>query len=107
MKTRNFVAICGMVATLAACSGGPSDSDLRDALKAQIDQQISLMQGLPGGQAMADRAKQETQKNLDKIHLANCQKADAGGYRCDLTGGNGSATSIRMIKVDGKWAIAE
>jgi hypothetical protein len=96
MKMKNMAAMCGVM-MLAACSGGPSDPDLQEALKVQIDQLRANAFTAPMADAM--------QASIQKLHLANCKSADAGGYQCDMVDGNGNAKSIRMIKVDGKWSI--
>ncbi|WP_431820319.1 hypothetical protein [Burkholderia sp. F1] len=84
---------------LTACSGAPGDDDLRGAMKAQASQ----LQSNPFTAPMAEMVL----KNLDKLHLVDCKKSDLGGYQCDMSGGMGNVQSIRMVKDQGKWAIAQ
>jgi hypothetical protein len=98
MKIKTL-AVLGIPFILAACSGAPGDSDLKDAMKAQVDQLRANALTAP----MADIVEKAT----ENVHIVGCKKADAGGYQCDIGDGSGAVKSIRMVKDQGKWAIAE
>ncbi|WP_322009396.1 hypothetical protein [Paraburkholderia sp. J12] len=98
MKIKTIAVLC-IPFILAACSGAPGDSDLKDAMKTQIDQLRANALTAP----MADIA----QKAVENVHIVGCKTADAGGYQCDIGDGSGAVKSIRMVKDQGKWAIVD
>lgn len=120
MEVRNFAIIFSVTAVLAACGGSSDSSESSESSdgyikKVLVKEGIKLAEaGLAAYSGPSDADYREAVKlndpsvskeNLDKMRIVNCKTAEAGGYQCDMTGGNGSATSIRMIKVDDKWAI--
>ena len=81
-----------IVFALAGCGDSPpSDSDLRDALTENF-----------GGKSVV--AKLDMASEIAKSKIIKCTKAEAGGFRCDITSPLG-AGSARFVKSDGSWIM--
>ncbi|WP_295991960.1 hypothetical protein [Rugamonas sp.] len=78
---------------LAGCSSSPSEADMRAALIKQAE--------ATGVSQLAPNYKEA----IGKTKLVGCSKADAGGYKCDISNATGGVVSARFVKADGAWAV--
>lgn len=79
------------ISTLAGCGSSPSEADVRAALIKQADASGGLL-------------AQSYKDAFAKVKLVGCAKADAGGYKCDISNAAGGVVSLRFVKADGAWA---
>lgn len=97
--------------SLAACSAGPSESDMNEAMKKQIDmanKQLASIGNAGGsfGKSMAESMKMEAPK-LKKI---GCKGDGDNAYRCDvevITKDGAQATNVRFVKGSEGWAASK
>ncbi|RNF30037.1 hypothetical protein NM04_14970 [Massilia aurea] len=87
-----FIAVTAIA--LAACSGGPSESDVRDAM---------IKQAEASGVRMVAPDYKET---IAKVKLVGCEKAERGGFDCDVSTAQGSVANARFVKTDAGWSVA-
>jgi hypothetical protein len=96
MSKVRLITIGLMVATLAACSSGPSESKAEEAMLAFV------------------KANGSEDAKLTKFSLGKCSKSDNGGYNCPVEshvvamGGNFDQDFkgvFTFAEVDGKYKI--
>lgn len=88
-----YSAILCSALFLAACSGAPSESDLKEALTNTMKAQA--------GQKGVDMFKD----TIDSAKLVGCKEAAASnGYVCDWTTNMGNSSG-RLVKSDSGWRI--
>lgn len=88
----------GLTLLLAAC-GGPSQSDVREAVKVSFNRQIELIGGNP---AMLAQQEQAVDRALDGLRLEQCTKTFQRIYECTVTV-QGMVKKVQMTQNDGKW----
>lgn len=87
-----------MAATvLAGCGSPPSEQDVQAAFQAQME---AAVESVVGKQILGP----EEMKEIKKIKVIGCAKADAGGYKCDLQTPFG-AQNRRFVKSDKGWVM--
>lgn len=89
--------------TLAACSGAPSDSDMKKALQKNADQTIGALLG-------NDKNAQDAKPKYDSVKGLGCKSDGEKAYRCDveiemtsMLGKQKTAQSIRFVKGSDGW----
>ncbi len=90
---------------LTACSGEPSEADIRHAFEADIQGVNQVVEDLGGNRLKV------VLHDLDKI---GCEQ-DAGGYRCDVTtevetpflGRQKRTSTVRLVKTDEGWRLSQ
>jgi hypothetical protein len=87
--------IATVAVALAGCAKGPSESQARDAL-------IKRSQQAGVGMMNPDYKEQIT-----KTQLGGCEKAEAGGYLCEMSMPDGKRGSLRFVETDGAWVVAD
>ncbi len=101
---RNRLLIGPICVLITACSPGPSEQDISDALQDTTSQAKAGMGSL--GNAIVP-----TIKNVRKI---GCKSSDQGGYVCDveydvsgglMPGSQHMVNSGRMVKSSKGWAL--
>jgi len=104
------LAMLSSVAFLAACSGEPSESDIRSALEADIEGMNQAVETLGGDLAR----KKGLKMVLHEVEKVGCEK-DAGGYRCDVVtdvetpflGRRKNTATIRLVETKEGWRISQ
>ena len=89
MIPKRYLVVCATF-LLAACSRGPSDADLRQAMHRTTGM---------GGKQGADN------KLFKDVKVLDCEKESSGkAYRCNVTGLFGAQT-MRLIRDDKGWML--
>jgi len=86
--------IAAAATALSGCSGGPDESDVRQALVKQAE--------ITGVRMISPNYKEE----IGKARIVGCVKADAGGYACDVSSAGGQVANLRFVNSDQGWAVA-
>ena len=106
-----FACLC-LPVLLTACGGGPSDSDVEQAIKAKMAESqrtmASAMSILPGGGG----ATQEMERRVAaaKVEAGKKTEQQDGSYDVVVTitvDGKPTTKAIRMIKGSDGWAVAD
>jgi hypothetical protein len=94
MNQNTIRAACASIflTALAGCSSSPNEADVRAALIKHAD-------------ASGGMFAQDYKAAFAKVKLVGCAKAEAGGYKCDISNTAGSVASMRFVKADGAWAV--
>lgn len=79
---------------LSACGAGPSESDVHEAMVKQAE---------ASGIRMIAADYKET---IAKAKLVGCEKAERGGYDCDISNAQGAVINARFVKTDAGWSVA-
>lgn len=104
-------AICLTTFTLAGCSGEPSESDIEDAVKANVAQVNTTVKNVGGG-LIGD----SMQTQVHGVKKIACAKAsEDAGYNCDvelditapIVGRSKNVGKIRLVEGDSGWAVTE
>ena len=107
MKPTRAAPALGIAALLAACSSGPSESDIKAALEQAANQSNAAM-----GQALG-KAGAHMKTEVLHVKKIGC-KEDGGAYRCDIElrmkvpmlGEQSSATEARFVKGSNGWTVS-
>ena len=106
---KKIAFIIASTAILSACGGGePSDTEIADALKKQVAEQIANSNGM----------LEEEDTKLNSSKKIGCTKGDGdSGYTCDveidmtvpaLFGGNQKGIKpVRFVKSDDGWSAIQ
>lgn len=89
-----LLGVAGAVAMLSACGAGPSESDVHEAMVKQAE---------ASGIRMIAADYKET---IAKAKLVGCEKAERGGYDCDISNAQGAVINARFVKTDAGWSVA-
>jgi len=107
-KSFAVCAICLTTFALAGCSGEPSESDIEDAVKADVAQVNTTVKNVGGGLSM--------QTQVHGVKKIACAKAsEDAGYNCDVElditapfiGRSKNIGKIRLVEGDSGWAVTE
>jgi len=93
---------------MLGCSSGPSESDIRAAFEAQIDEAARAAEGF-AGKGTADRFKVE----IHSVEKLGCNASGDGAYLCDvkvdatapLMGRTSQASTVRLRKTGDGWVL--
>lgn len=91
--------------TLAACSGSPSEADVRQAAAQQLDEQQKAQTALLGSNPLLDEQLTQQRKALGTLKLIGCKSDGEKAYNCDVEIG-GKALPARLVKGSHGWMIA-
>lgn len=83
----------GAVALLSACGAGPSEADVHEAMVRQAE--------ASGVRMIASNYKE----TIAKARLVGCEKAERGGYDCDVSNAQGAVMNARFVKTDAGWSV--
>ncbi len=94
---------------LAACSSGPSESDIKALLEAELDKMSSMVSEI-GGESMSDMLKVE----IHDVIIHGCEEERSDVYRCDVEvdatapvlGRSVERSEILLAKSDNGWIQA-
>lgn len=94
--------------SLAACSAGPSSSDVESAIQDELDRLNEQVESLAGRRMAAELGKYE----LTAFELVGCEPAGEA-YQCDIVYSmqtpmmpfNDKAVSVRMRESDRGWVV--
>jgi len=99
------VAIC---LALTACSGAPSESDLKSAIETKMKADSKAMESAIGKQGMP------VQPEIKGVHKVGCKGDGENAYRCDIeleVMQNGTvakgAASMRFSKNGDAWSASK
>lgn len=94
MKRKNLMVLVLVSTTaLSGCGGAPSDSDVRAAM---------LKFAAANGAGMFGSEYKDV---IAKAKVVGCVKADAGGYKCDVSNAAGAVSNMRFVKTEAGWSI--
>lgn len=100
------MAIGTIALGLAACSGPPSDNDMKTALQNNVDQTV-------GGLMGKGKAARDATPTFDAVKGLGCKSDGDKAYRCDVEiettsmfGKQKNAQSIRFVKGSDGWIAA-
>ena len=88
LSSRLLLMTCTVL--LAACSGAPSEGQMKDALQADIkrkqDQAVEAARALGGEQAaqMSRRMTEANATEVKNVHKIGCKDDGENAYRCDI-----------------------
>ncbi|MGF7192114.1 K+/H+ antiporter YhaU regulatory subunit KhtT [Robbsia andropogonis] len=91
--------------SLVACSGSPSESDVRAAVSQQMQEQQKAQKATLGDSPVLDQAFAQQKKALDALKLIGCKADGEKAYHCDLQIGD-KAISGRFVKGSNGWIVA-
>jgi len=111
MTKNNLIRAAGLLAisaTLAGCSGGPSESDVRKAVEAAVDSMNSQIEEMAG----AGMAARVGRIELTEFDLLGCEQAGES-YNCDIVYSmdtplvpvHDRSTSVRVRDTDKGWKL--
>ncbi|NIF52612.1 hypothetical protein [Burkholderia sp. Ax-1724] len=106
---RNKIAVVLALATsalLSACSGSPSEDDVRAALEKQVDVGRQQAEQIAGKNSFVDQQVAEQKKAVADVKLIGCKADGDKAYVCDIQGKVGAAR-IRMLKGSDGWLAAD
>lgn len=95
---------------LSACSGGPSENDIKALLEAELDKMSAMVSEL-GGDSMSDMLKVE----IHNVTIHSCEEERNDVYRCDVEvdatapviGRSVERSEILLAKSDNGWIQAQ
>lgn len=90
--------------SLAACSGSPSESDVRAAVSQQMQEQQKAQVAALGQSTFLDQQFAQQKKALDSLKLIGCKSDGEKAYNCDIEVG-GKAISGRFVKGSNGWIV--
>lgn len=93
MKSSQSLILVSMIGVLAACSSGPGDKDLQEAMKNSLES---------NGAKLDAASKAE----IAKMKVIGCKDAGAAAYQCDAML-FGAAQSVRLVKSSGAWLLVQ
>lgn len=104
-KTRHLLIAAAAIA-LSACSGAPSESDIKAMMEAELEQTSTMLKGIAGN-GMADAMRTD----IHDVTLHGCDEIRDEVYRCDvevdvtapLVGRNVQRSNITLAKTDAGW----
>ncbi|SDU30461.1 hypothetical protein [Halopseudomonas salegens] len=110
MKKVIYGALLASTVLLSACSSGPSESDIKALLEAEMEK-MSAMIGELGGDSMSDMLEVE----IHKVTIHSCEEERSDVYRCDVevdatapvTGRSVERAEIVLAKSDDGWIQAQ
>lgn len=88
-----WLGAAGAVALLSACGAGPSEADVHEAMVRQAE--------ASGVRMIASNYKE----TIAKARLVGCEKAERGGYDCDVSNAQGAVMNARFVKTDAGWSV--
>ncbi|MGF6242782.1 MULTISPECIES: hypothetical protein [Paraburkholderia] len=91
---------------LSACSGSPSEGDVRAALQKQVEAGRAQAEQLMGKSAFLDKQIDQQKQAVDGIKLIGCKNDGDKAYVCDLES-NGGASRVRMLKGSDGWIASD
>lgn len=97
-----FLATLGLGLLLAACDGGPSDSDINDALNAQLEQQNALTARAGLSYTLHSSKKQSCSENNQ---VWEC--VVAVDLTAPMIGRQTRTAPIRLVKGDDGWTVIQ
>jgi hypothetical protein len=103
---RTLIAALTAALSLAACTGSPSESDVRAALIKQLDASQEQSRQIAGKNAFMDSLADEQRKGISQLTLVGCKSDGEKTYLCDVAGKAG-AMQLRMLKGSDGWIAAE
>jgi len=109
MKSRTLVLSLPLLAALAACSSGPSDADIKQAIQKTVDTTNESVKKMTGMEIPANmRTELLSAKKL------GCTDAGGNAYTCDVeveiksvAGVVKQPTKLRMVKGSDGWAVSQ
>ncbi|WP_347554854.1 hypothetical protein [Robbsia sp. KACC 23696] len=91
---------------LAACSGAPSEGDVRQAVSQQMQEQQKAQKAALGDSPILDEQFAQQQKALDSLKLLSCKADGDKAYNCDLQLA-GKAITGRFVKGSNGWLVSD
>ncbi|MGA7778235.1 MAG: hypothetical protein WCA85_11060 [Paraburkholderia sp.] len=98
-------ALCAAV-LLSACSGSPSEGDVRAALEKQVDAGRAQTEQLLGKSSFLDSQMDQQKQAVANIKLVGCKSDGDKAYLCDVES-NGTAGRVRMLKGSDGWLASD
>ena len=89
------ITLITTLAALSACSGAPSDTEIREALARELTLQ------------KPDFIQADVPAIVAKFKVISCNKAEPSGYNCDVENGEGRVINTRMVKTDKGWTALQ
>ena len=87
--------IATVAVALAGCAKGPSAAQARDAL-------IKRSQ-----QAGVGMMNPDYKEKIAKTDVGGCDRAEAGGYLCEVSTPDGNRGTLRFVETNGSWIVAD
>lgn len=109
MRTAFFASLIASTLLLAACSSGPSESDIKSLLESEV-KQLSDALGQMGGADMSDMLKVD----IHSVKIHSCEVVRDDVYNCDIevdatapvVGRSTDRSQITLAKSDDGWVQA-
>jgi hypothetical protein len=105
LSSRTTTIALAAALSLAACSGSPSESDVRAALGKQVDAGLEQARKIAGKNSFFDQEAEQQRQAIAGVKLIGCKSDGEKAYLCDIEGKAG-AGRIRMLKGSEGWLAA-
>jgi hypothetical protein len=103
---KRFCAILFVTGALSACSGQPSDNEMKVALQKTADQTMEAIVGKNAGK--------EYQTVYNTVKSAGCKSDGESAYRCDvevemesMLGKQKTVLPVRFVKTGDGWSQSQ
>jgi hypothetical protein len=80
--------------SLAACDSAPSDADVQQAMRTQMEQVV--------GKGMA----QSYEKDIASMKIVECKKGELKSYECSVATNDG-ARQFKLVIAEKSWMISQ
>lgn len=103
---KRFGAILLLSGALGACSGQPSDNEMKDALQKTADQTTEAILG--------KNASRDSRTVYNSVKSAGCKSDGENAYRCDveveidsMLGQQKTVMPVRFVKTGDGWSQSQ
>lgn len=93
-KILSTLMLIPALCSLAACDSAPSDADVQQAMRSQMEQ--------AAGKDMA----QSYEKDIASMKIVECKKGELKSYDCSVATSMG-ARQFKLVKADKNWMISQ
>lgn len=109
-----FGSVVALAAALAACGGGPSESEVRTALEKRIKSDLGAISSMVGAAGSdAQKMMDDMMPKIEKISVQDCDSVGNDVYQCSVEATvnmlgqeQSSIENIRLKKSSkGEWLI--
>lgn len=104
LSPRTMIIALAAALSLAACSGSPSESDVRAALGKQVDAGLQQARQIAGKNSFFEQEAEQQRQAIAGVKLIGCKSDGEKAYLCDIEGKAG-AGQIRMLKGSEGWLV--
>lgn len=79
---------------LAACDSAPTDADVQQARRAQLEQMIGR------------KLSESMESDIASMKIVECKKSELKSYDCSVAT-NAGARQVKLVKADKNWMLSQ